>query len=68
MAGLNRGGNASPPTTPSGEDSGENDNSDPSFVGGYSKKKQQYVEQEIHDRSGTYRYGADPATYKKARK
>jgi hypothetical protein len=38
----------------SGEDTGENDTSEPSFVGGYSKKKQQYLEQEIRDRSGTY--------------
>lgn len=49
---------------------GENDNSnsDPSFIGGYSKKKQQYIDQRIEDRSGVFDFEADPAAYKKARK
>ena len=33
-----------------------------------SKKKKQYLEQEIVDRSGAYNYAEDPDTYKKARK
>ena len=33
-----------------------------------TKKKQQYLEQGIIDRSGAYDYAADPSTYKKARK
>ena len=33
-----------------------------------SKKKQQYIEQTIVDRSGAYDYAQDPDTYKKARK
>ena len=33
-----------------------------------SKKKQQYLEQAIVDRSGAYDYAQDPAQYKKARK
>ena len=35
---------------------------------GRSKKKQQYLEQEIVDRSGAYNYAEDPTSYKKARK
>jgi len=35
---------------------------------GLSKKKRQYLEQEIIDRSGAYNYAEDPSTYKKARK
>ena len=49
------------------EEGGENSNSDPSFVN-FSKKKQEYLAQEIKDRSGVYKFDADPATYKKARK
>ena len=33
-----------------------------------TKKKQQYMEQDIRDKSGAYNYDADPVTYKKARK
>ena len=33
-----------------------------------TKKKQQYLEQAIIDRSGQYDYAEDPGTYKKARK
>lgn len=33
-----------------------------------SKKKKQYLEQDIVDRSGAYNYAEDPNTYKKARK
>jgi len=45
----------------SGEEEGDNSNSDPSFIGGYSKKKQQYMEQAIADRSGTYNFVEDPS-------
>jgi len=41
-------------------DENENSGSDPSFIGGYSKKKQQYMEQQIADRSGTYNFAEDP--------
>jgi len=33
-----------------------------------SKKKQQYITQDIVDRSGAYSYADDPLNYKKARK
>lgn len=33
-----------------------------------SKKKMQYLEQKISDRSGSYCYAEDPTLYKKARK
>ena len=33
-----------------------------------TKKKKQYLEQAIVDRSGAYDYAADPSNYKKARK
>jgi len=33
-----------------------------------SKKKKQYLEQQIIDRSGNYDYAEDPTQYKKARK
>lgn len=35
---------------------------------GLSKKKLQYLEQGIVDRSGAYDYAQDPDNYKKARK
>lgn len=53
----------------SGEDElNDNSNSDPSFIGGFSKKKQQYMEQKIQDRSGVFNFEEDPQAYKKARK
>ena len=33
-----------------------------------SKKKREYLEQAITDRSGAYNYAEDPTNYKKARK
>ena len=50
------------------EEGGENSYSDPSFVNNFSKKKQEYLAQEIKDRSGVYKFDDDPSTYKKARK
>ena len=35
---------------------------------GITKKKQQYMEQKIEDKTGTYDYELDPVMYKKARK
>ena len=48
------------------QDSSNNDTT--TIVGDLSKKKQQYMEQNIRDKSGEYNYDADPVTYKKARK
>jgi len=44
------------------------ENSDPSFIAGLSKKKQQYMVQAIEDKSGKFDYANDPIAYKKARK
>ncbi len=39
-----------------------------STITGLSKKKKEYLEQAIVDRSGAYEYADDPSNYKKARK
>lgn len=47
----------------------DNSNNDTStIIGDLSKKKMEYQEQEIQDKSGKYNYDDDPIMYKKARK
>ena len=46
----------------------DSNNDTTTAMGDLTKKKQQYKDQNIRDKTGVYNYDADPVTYKKARK
>ena len=63
-----RGSNTTDAANLASAEEDDAENSDPSFIAGLSKKKQQYMVQAIEDKSGIFDYANDPIAYKKARK